>query len=888
MHRTTLAGIWSRFFPRSVRTRRFAIAALAACTIGAGPAAYAIDFDQGKVVNLGSLAVPILNNDGQLPGSVLFAAPGPTGNTVYFYDNTAIGLALRSYNNLDNSFTTISHVGANTEADFAAGDSRSSQTHYFSGGGITLPTNVSNYNNVVVNNLYDGVSAGFEITGRQLIGSYEVEASSTTAAIRLNFEDISEVVVNDETGDVELTLSSGRSIQLHAARVSVDGGELMYVPFSYDGDDAVLTLADFAEAEEGISITVKISFGPYYHDYYAVADENGESEELVVASTGFNTMMNGADDSDADMFITRLNAAGTDVISTTILAGEDEDIAYSVALTDAAAGPCGNRLYVAGSTRSGDFPASGERAGGTEAVVVRLNNTATAVEDGLLVSAGGRDVAHHVILCGCNVYVVGATDGGLAEVARNEMSFTTVLPSVSDAGNVQQYYLARADADLGSVENLAGFTGAAVALPLRGKCNGGGTVEIGVENGGVTTTECNSPANDISQMDNWFNSPCSGTPAVGWAEKPFWGWHALCWKQHKHSWANLNPGNCITPDVPFGVVYINDDQALDALEQTSCFGNEPHGTWHTNHYDDHAKTLTTNKKEAMAVELLLGAALYHKKFGSPVYANHIDHNLNTMAMLIHRVNMHITDNFSSPSTLQNVCNAFYANAKYGDDFDVACLNGLTGHLIFCSVGVVPWTMDAMSESIYPNNIMWDGKTLIENLSTAGIYVADPPEDEPHAPWFIQEIAHQLSHSVTAVTDVETTSYVDGEAGESTVTSRQIRMVAFPSFTGAVALPTEVEEQDKRLSISTPFGTLQSRPNPASGEISISYQVRDAAVVHLELYDALGQKLGLLDTGYRHPHQYTVSYDVSNLVAGTYYLRLSSNTGAVSIPLVILH
>src|ERR1700754_4879296 len=131
------------------------------------------------------------------------------------------------------------------------------------------------------------------------------------------------------------------------------------------------------------------------------------------------------------------------------------------------------------------------------------------------------------IICGCHVYIVGATDGGMTDINRNTMNFTTVFPSVAASDKIQGYFFAEMDAGLTTLENRAFFQGPVVATPLRAGCSGG-SVEIGVENGTVTTTECNLPSNDVSHMAGWFNSPCMDINAA----RPFWGWHALCWKQH--------------------------------------------------------------------------------------------------------------------------------------------------------------------------------------------------------------------------------------------------------------------------------------------------------------------------------------------------------------------
>lgn len=868
---TRTRACWRSRAQRSV----LGMAAATVLSIAAGGVnSYAIDFNQSKVVNLGAgFSVPIVDNDGQLSSSIDFVAPGPTGNTVYFYNNRELGFALRGLGGQSNSFTTVSHVGAESGA-FATGSVLSSQTHYFGGG--TLPTNIANYGYVAADNLYDGVSARFEVNGRQLISTYEVQSGSTTASIGLHFSDVSEMSVDERTGELSIVLNSGRELLLHAARITTGGGETEYTPFSIDGTDVVLDISGLTAAEENSVVVVKLTFGPYTHEYDAVEGEGGN---IVAVSTAFNTMSDGTDESGADMIITRLNAAGTEVISTTIVAGEDDDIGYSVAFADASAGPCGNRLYAVGSTKSASFPAEGMREGGAEAAVLRFNADATDLQSGTLMSASGRDVAHHVIICGCDVIVVGATDGGLADINRSGMDFTTVFPAVEASEKVQEYYIAVLNSDATTVTNRATFTAAPIALPLRAGCVGG-SIEIGVESGGIVTASCT--ANDVSEMDNWFNSPCKSGVNAGMAH---WGLHALCWKDITSLTHTFNT-SCSS--MPFGNVQAGHAAVLNNLE-VSCFscggcGFDPFGVWHSNRYDNFNST----NKAVMSMELLLGAAFYHKKFGSPVYANWVhDPGLgNHEAMLIRRVNMNITDLSWAPKTLEDVCSTQFNSATSGDLFDVACLTGLTGHIEFCSVDVLPWNNQTAWLTTYPQ-LNWDGATLISYLSTMGVYIADPPEDEPFAPRNIQEAARQLSHSVTAPADVETVSYVDGLPSESETTTQHIRVVAFHQPEHPAAMPTAVEERSTDQRVSASFAALSSYPNPASGAISVAYQMQNAGTVRLEIYDAIGQRVAVVDAGYRQPRSYSVQYDASTLAVGTYYLRLSSESGVLTMPLLIV-
>ncbi len=850
---------------------RFAAIAISACVVGAGTHANATELSKGENVNLGSgFTVPIVGNDGQLPNVVGYMAPGPTGNSVYFFRNASIGLALRGYNGSDNSFTSISHVGS--DASFQAGNALQSVTHYF-GGSPNLPANAANYGSVVASDIYEGVSAVFEVSGRQLIANYEVAAGSSAEAIKLQFDYATGIAFNEGTNDIEVTLSPNRVLHLHAARVSVDGGEATFVPFALDANDnPTLDLAAIVSSTATVNITVKVTFGPYYHDYDAVRDNN---QELVAVSTGFNTASIGGNASNADIMITRLTGDASQVVSTTILAGNGDDVAYGVAVSNV--GKYADQIYVSGLTESTDLPIEGQPMGGGDACVVRFNADGSAVLGGVRIGALGRDVAHDIAIATTGtVVVVGATDGGIEDVKAAELDFTTVFPHVTTANSTtaQTYYLSVLDAEATGVRNVVSFGGPRIGIKVLTGFDLQNHVLIGVEWEAKATADCNY----MSEMDYWFNTPCRST--VG-AQAPEWGWHALCWKDLRSTGNVLTLPHPTSPgDEPPSYGLTNTDHTkLNNLEATKFTGGDPGGVWQLNHYNNYS-TAPGN----MLLELALGAAYYHECCGSPVYANHwvgVDY-----PFLIRRVYMHVEDSGGNPVSLTSLCASQYSSSGNGDMFDLNCMSSYFGQLEFCSFDVVFWSPEIVPDADYTLRNFGPG-TLTSRISGTGLYIADPPEDQGAMSDNIQEIAHQLQRTVVGATDVHIVKYSSGQAVEDKIESGIIRMAAFPAPDHAAALPTSIENNSDRLSASSPFGTLESHPNPASGEVSISYEVSDVTTMRLELYDAMGHKIDVVDSGQRYPRRYTVSYDTGKLSAGTYYLRLSSDAGVLTMPLTVI-
>jgi hypothetical protein len=127
-------------------------------------------------------------------------------------------------------------------------------------------------------------------------------------------------------------------------------------------------------------------------------------------STNFPTVgpIRGANSGGSDVFVTKVNAAGSAIVYSTYLGGDSADFGRSIAVDSA-----GN-AYVTGHTDSTNFPtmnpirpASG---GGTDAFVTKLTATGGAIVYSTYLGGGDLDDGHGIAVDGSgNAYVTGWT-----------------------------------------------------------------------------------------------------------------------------------------------------------------------------------------------------------------------------------------------------------------------------------------------------------------------------------------------------------------------------------------------------------------------------------------------------------------------------------------------
>ncbi len=97
-----------------------------------------------------------------------------------------------------------------------------------------------------------------------------------------------------------------------------------------------------------------------------------------------------------------------------------------------------------------------------------------------------------------------------------------------------------------------------------------------------------------------------------------------------------------------------------------------------------------------------------------------------------------------------------------------------------------------------------------------------------------------------------------------------------------AIVTSTERNGKEKNKS--FELLQNYPNPFNPTTTISYEVQNPGKVKIEVYNMLGRHIETLVDEMKIPGRFTVQWDASSQVSGTYFYRLEAmefmNTGTM--------
>jgi hypothetical protein len=74
-------------------------------------------------------------------------------------------------------------------------------------------------------------------------------------------------------------------------------------------------------------------------------------------------------------------------------------------------------------------------------------------------------------------------------------------------------------------------------------------------------------------------------------------------------------------------------------------------------------------------------------------------------------------------------------------------------------------------------------------------------------------------------------------------------------------------------IAQPVDSVSVHPNPFNPRTAITFHIRTAAKVRLDIYSITGQKVKTLTDGSYPPGEHTVFFDARGLASGVYLFRL---------------
>jgi uncharacterized repeat protein (TIGR01451 family) len=499
-------------------------------------------------LDLSQLPLSFEPNQGQTDPQVKFLARG-AGYGVFLTADQAI-LTLRSSAQAS-SVVRMQLAGANAAAAAAGISPLPGRSNYFIGNDpAKWQRGVPQFARVRYQSVYPGVDLVYYGNQGQLEYDFEVGPGADPSQIGLRFHG-QESATLDAGGNLILA-SGGHEVRLKAPRIYQEFGseqrpvagrfvlqqdgkvgfelaaydrrrmlvidpELNYSTFfggsGVESCSAILTVASPPSGCPAIAID------PSSNIYIAGSTTSVDLPvvpPLITPPPAFQTAIVAA----PDAFVTKLNAAGSAVLFSTYLGGNNVDYTAGVAVDSAF------NVVVAGTTASTNFPTSAASAfqatasnGQPHAFVSVLNPTGQNLLYSTYLSGSGAENARGLALDPRNkIYVIGTTTSKDQPDATHSFPATLGAIQVSSPGN-SQFFVSKIDPTLIGFPSLVYSTYFGGGTPIDGLTLGGAITVDANSNvyitGGTNFQHNGSPATDfpiLNAFQGCLDTPPPATP----------------------------------------------------------------------------------------------------------------------------------------------------------------------------------------------------------------------------------------------------------------------------------------------------------------------------------------------------------------------------------------
>jgi hypothetical protein len=338
-------------------------------------------------------------------------------------------------NATDNALLKIKLDGANSRPPITGVDELPGRVNYFIGKDPRRwRTNVLTYSKVKYSNVYPGVDMIYYGNQQQLEYDFIVAPGADPRQIKLHFEGARDLRI-DSNGDLVLVLN-GKEVRQHKPYVYQDEHGIkreIACQYMLTGKQRVaFKLGDY-NVQKPLIIDPVLSYSTYLG---GIGDDEGHG---ITTDTSGNAYVTGITFSNnfptlnslqtyrgaGDVFITKLNPAGTSKIYSTYIGGNAEETGYDIAVDGA------ENVFVTGGTDSTDFPttvgALDRQCGtdgtcnpnplnsvkGTDVFVLKLNAAGSALLYSTYIGGNERETGHGLAIDSSgNAYVGGWTGSG--------------------------------------------------------------------------------------------------------------------------------------------------------------------------------------------------------------------------------------------------------------------------------------------------------------------------------------------------------------------------------------------------------------------------------------------------------------------------------------------
>lgn len=391
-------------------------------------------------------------NHGQTDEKVAFLARCNGYNL--FLTAREVVLSLRSPNNRGVSMRL---VGANPRSVIEGLDALPSQSHYFIGAdGNRWHSNIPNFARAAYREIYPGIDLVFYGKQRELEYDFIVAPDADPKLIRLTFAGVDNLELAN--GELVLHVNRGQIAQRAPQIYQMVDGERRAVEGGYRRTGRRQVGFEIAAYDKTRPLIIDpvLSFSTYLggagvDDARAVAVDSDGSAYVTgtTDSANFPTAAprQAANAGSTDVFVSRFNAAGTQLIYSTYLGGSAADTGNGIAVDR------DGNAFIAGATQSSNFPLANARqataGGGGDAFIFKLSPTGGALLFSSYLGGNASDVANGLALDDSgNPYVAGITASTNFPLANPLQATpgTGFVTKLNSAGNTLFYstYLAGA------------------------------------------------------------------------------------------------------------------------------------------------------------------------------------------------------------------------------------------------------------------------------------------------------------------------------------------------------------------------------------------------------------------------------------------------------------
>jgi len=401
--------------------------ALPACTDATREMPEALRYAKG--LSVGDLPVSFEANHGQFDSPVQFLARAAGYHLFLTAREAVLSFGSQKDTSRQNPapapVVRLQLIGANASPKMRALEELPGKVNYLRGNDPQKwQTNVPTYAKVQYSDIYPGVDLIYHANARRFEYDFVVAPGANPDLIRLGFEGIETVKV-DDAGNLVLSMIGGSVEWEKPVLYQEDNGHRSlvmgeYVVFqprqvgfrvgSYDRDqsliiDPVLSYATYlggSDVDAGFGVAVDVRGNAY------VTGRADSPDFPTTAGTVQPTSHAGP-----NAFITKLDPTGSALVYSTYLGGTHDDVGLSVAVD-----PLGN-AYVTGYTKSLDFPTTPGTlqptfgGGSFNTFVAKLNPVGSGLVYSTYFGAGTNNANSIAADVAGNAYITGSTDAAI-------------------------------------------------------------------------------------------------------------------------------------------------------------------------------------------------------------------------------------------------------------------------------------------------------------------------------------------------------------------------------------------------------------------------------------------------------------------------------------------